>query len=191
MLKAYGVCAREWWQPYPVRQKFRCHRNGCLGCLTKMKLLEVDLDWEAVTDALVKSLRDTLSLLRTEHLPLPMDYQFEPDNPNRSSQAQWLKWLFVRSINNFNPVWQKAWECLQQDSQDKAEAAGSTLKHCLKVMSVLADPNAVADKMSNQEWRDKLPEISATLPRIIKQYIELADELAGYLPNQFEQFTQL
>lgn len=149
-----------------------------------------DLDWESITDALVKSLRDTLSLLRNERLPLPELYAFDPDNPTTSSQAKWLSG-FLFAHQQLQPTWQKAWECLQKDSADKAEEAGKTLRHCLKVMSVLADPDAVADKVDNQDWLAQLPEISATLPRILKQYSQLADELAGYLPNQFEQFTQL
>lgn len=148
-----------------------------------------ELDWESVTDALVKTLRDTLSILRNEELPYPEEYTFRPPDPKQSEQAEWLSgFLFAHQA--LQPIWQKSWECLQNDSMEKAEEAAKTLQHCLKVMSVLADPESLVDKVENTTLLNKLPEIAATLPRTIKQYIELANTLAGYLPNQFEQFTQ-
>lgn len=151
---------------------------------------EHDLDWESVTDALVKALRDTLSILRNDKLPYPKDYVFDPLEPQQSAQSHWLNgFLFAHQA--LQPVWQKSWECLQNDSLDKAEDAAKSLQHCLKVMSVLADPEAIVDKVENKHLTNKLPEIAKTLPRTIEQYIELANTLAGYLPNQFEQFTQI
>lgn len=149
-----------------------------------------ELDWEAVTDGLVKSLRDTLSVLRRDHSPYPQEYKFDLANPKGSAQAQWLSgFLFAHQA--LQPVWQNAWECLQNDSMDKAELAAKTLQHCLKVMSVLADPEAIVNTVDNQSLADKLPAIAETLPRTLKHYIELANTLAGFLPNQFEQFTQV
>ena len=149
----------------------------------------VELDWEAVTDALVKSLRDTLSVLRRDELPYPPEYKFNPDDARNSAQACWLRgFLFAHQA--LQPVWQKAWEQLQTNSLDEAEAAAKSLQHCLKVMSVLADPDMINNN-DGQTLTNNLPAIAKTLPRTLKQYIDLANNLASFLPNQFEQFTRL
>lgn len=145
--------------------------------------------WEIITDALVKALRDALSAMRAEQTLLPEDYQFDPQAVSTSSQAQWLTGLLF-SHQQLQPVWQQAWDQMFNHDESGADEAAGTLKHCLKVFSVMAEPNLVLTQEGQQELRDKLPAIGATVPRTLKQYVELANQLAEHLPNQFESFTQ-
>ena len=146
------------------------------------------VNWESITDALVKALRDTLSAMRANEPLLPDGYQLELEH-NDSQLSQWLTG-FLHAHQQLQPVWQDAWEHLQARSIDEAEAAAHTLTHCLKVFSALADPQALLSKTDSAELRAQLPEVAKTLPRAITQYRQLADRLAGHLPNQFESFTQ-
>ena len=153
---------------------------------------EIDqtLDWEQITDALVKTMRDTLACLREDIDLLPENYQFDPLNLDDSEQAQWLSG-FLFAHQRLQPVWQKAWENMQLNAVDKAESSATALQHSLKVMSVLACPSDVLAKTNDQALKDKLPDIAATLPRVLNQYVSLANQLSEFLPNQFEQFTQM
>ena len=36
-----------------------------------------------------------------------------------------------------------------------------------------------------------LPQLAAQLPAMLKEYVDLAGELAGVLPDQFETFVQM
>ncbi len=146
--------------------------------------------WELITDCLVRQLRDILSALRAGETLLPTSYQYEPAAGSKSSQAMWLQG-FLLAHQQLQPVWQNAWEHLQVQSDDAAAVeAANTLKHCLKVFSVLADPDNLTIKSEQQDFREQLPSIAKTLPRALNQYAQLANTLAGYLPNQFESFTQ-
>jgi uncharacterized protein len=151
---------------------------------------QADLDWEQITDALVKTLRDSLGRLREEKNILPESYVFDQANLDSSNQAQWLSG-FLFAHQQLQPVWQNAWEHMQAKSLDKAEESANMLQHSLKVMSVLAKPSDVLAQSGKPDLADKLPDIAATLPRVVSQYAELANSLAEFLPNQFEQFTQL
>ncbi|MBT0585265.1 UPF0149 family protein [Alteromonas oceanisediminis] len=146
------------------------------------------VDWEVLTDALVKALRDTLSLVRANEPLLPKQYCLELTLSD-SEQAQWLTG-FLYAHQQLQPVWQRAWEHLQTASIEEAETASHSLTHCLKVFSALADPQALLAKSDADTLRKNLPEVAKTLPRTLQQYRQLADRLAGYLPNQFESFTQ-
>lgn len=143
-------------------------------------------DWERITDCLIKTLRDTLALMKAGKTLIPKSYASPKAFNSHSDQAVWLTG-FLFAHQQLQPVWQAAWEYLEKSSQTQAETAASTLKHCLKMFSVLADPDAVTH---NDDVREQLPHIAKTLPRALSQYVALANELAGFLPNQFESFTE-
>lgn len=145
--------------------------------------------WETITDGLVKTLRDTLSAMRANENLLPRDYEFDSSALSNSRQARWLTGLLF-AHQQLQPVWQQAWDYMFEREESGAEEAADTLKHCLKVFSVMADPDLVLARDGQQGVRDRLPEIGATIPRALNQYIELANRLAEHLPNQFESFTQ-
>ncbi|WP_100643840.1 UPF0149 family protein [Alteromonas facilis] len=145
--------------------------------------------FEQITDALINQLRDTLAILRSDGSLLPGAYQFDGSAGIDSEQAQWLTG-FLFAHQQLQPVWQNAWDNMQTCKPNEAEDAAKTLRHCLKVFSVLADPEAIMAKDTDSDLIEQLPSIARTLPRAILQYSTLANTLASHLPNQFESFTQ-
>ena len=87
--------------------------------------------------------------------------------------------------------WQKAWDTMPETAQ---VAHSKTLQQCLSMMTTFADlPLAISKKSQEQQpaFISALPQLFLSLPSTIKRYVELSGQVASYLPNQFEQFTQL
>ena len=86
--------------------------------------------------------------------------------------------------------WQKAWERMPETAQVEHS---KTLQQCLSMMTTFADvPLAMSKKSPAQQaaFISALPQLFLSLPNTIERYVGLSDQVASYLPNQFEQFTQ-
>lgn len=62
------------------------------------------------------------------------------------------------------------------------------------MLTTFADiPLAISKKSPQQQpvFVAALPQLFLSLPGAIEQYVELSGQVAAYLPNQFEQFSQL
>lgn len=145
------------------------------------------LVFDQITEALINALRDTLANMREGKTLMPVSYGFNFSRGADAEQAQWLTG-FLFAHQQLQPLWQQAWELMQTSCVEQAEEASQQLRHCLKVFSVLADPASVAN--DDETLQQRLPAIAETLPRALGEYQTLADSLAGFLPNQFESFTQ-
>jgi len=86
--------------------------------------------------------------------------------------------------------WQKAWDTMPETAQ---VAHSKTLQQCLSMMTTFADvPLAISKKSPAQQpaFISALPQLFLSLPNTIERYVGLSGQVASYLPNQFEQFTQ-
>lgn len=141
---------------------------------------------DQLADCLMSELQTQLAQMRGKHaasnfLPHECGLQQAPDSP----LALWLQGvLFVHQ--QLQCLWQMAWDKLLEKNPDKADEYASDLKHILRLLTTFADVPLALEQSANPDLANQLPEIYAGLPRALNRYVSLADELAGYLPNQFE-----
>lgn len=86
--------------------------------------------------------------------------------------------------------WQKAWDTMPETAQ---VAHSKTLQQCLSMMTTFADvPLTISKKSPAQQpaFISALPQLFLSLSNTIERYVGLSGQVASYLPNQFEQFTQ-
>ena len=146
---------------------------------------------EAALEQLTKVLMDGLSqVLAAIH---QSDYTFcEAWNWDDSEYAMFAEFLQgVLLVHQAQEKqWQKAWDTMPETAQ---VAHSKTLQQCLSMMTTFADvPLAMSKKSPAQQpaFITALPQLFLSLPNTIERYVGLSDQVASYLPNQFEQFTQ-
>ena len=143
---------------------------------------------------LTKSLMDTLAqVLAAIH---QADFSFCQDWSRGESweePADYTEFLqgVLLTHQAQEPQWLKAWATMPEEAQ---ATHSKTLQHCLSMLTTFADiPLAISKKSPQQQpvFVAALPQLFLSLPRAIEQYAELSGQVAAYLPNQFEQFSQL
>lgn len=148
-----------------------------------------DKSLDDLADQLMACLTSALDVQRQPDKPLlPENCVFGQD-PN-SPLAQWLGGLLF-SHQQLEPIWQQAWQRgLQQQPQAMPELQRQ-LAHCITMFSTFANvPLAVqqAREKGNGALEQKLPQIYLSLPKTLRQYVDLSGKMIEFLPDQFEQF---
>lgn len=175
----------EQWMPWLIRN-------------SSDHLINHQVDFLA--EALMNSLRAHLSCMRAGDVGLPQCCRFDSqaqDNPSFQLVC-WLKGVLI-GHQQLEAVWQNAWirlgkkEANGEHQYMGKEAPEKRLTRCLKLFSTLADVELALSQRTQaqaQSLRDNLPSLCEQLPSLLKEYIELAGELATALPNQFEMFNK-
>ena len=172
----------ERWMPWLIEQN-----------TTQLSLSAAHAD--VLADALMGGLRAHLNRMRLDTSLLP-DYLPAAGLSDTVSQAisAWLSGL-VAAHRHLEPVWGTAWQNLQQTETltPGQEDPSLRLRRCLKLFTTLADPQLALAQRSETEaahLNNSWPSLLAHLPGMLKEYVALAGELAGALPNQFEMFSK-
>lgn len=135
-----------------------------------------------ISDKLFVYFKHCLSQMHTNTVKLPDYAKFELDN--YSALQQWCTGLLTAHSAR-EKFWQGAWEKMQKKAPELAPTMAKDLRHCLDMFTTFAEPEKV-----NEKIRMQLPLISKSLHLTLANYVSLSGELAAYLPNQFESFTQ-
>ncbi|GAB3013031.1 UPF0149 family protein [Bowmanella dokdonensis] len=146
---------------------------------------------DSLTGLLMDCFKLQLQAMRDEQLALPPNCRYHGGLTLDEPMSQWFSGCLL-AHQHLQDRWQKAWQAMQRQKPDRAPEAAKDLSHLLRLFSTFANiPLALeqAVERGNPELEHQLPAIAETLPRALKQYVDLAGELAAYLPNQFETFT--
>lgn len=147
---------------------------------------------DALADCLMDELKRQLSHMRslTQQDSYQLDYHFPQDNQVTNPLSQWLTGLLF-AHQQLQPVWQGAWQQMQEKMLEDVQQHQKDLRHCLSMFSTFADmPLAIrqASEKGNPALAEQLPIIFNSLPLALAKYIKLSGKLVNYLPDQFEQF---
>ncbi|GGW92988.1 UPF0149 family protein [Alteromonas halophila] len=168
----------ERWMPWLIR-----------GSETSLRSDDVDI----IADTLMTCLRDHLALMRNEQVGLPADCEWarEKEGGIPAQVSQWLTGALL-AHQHVEGDWQRAWDDAA-DTDEQAESRAVRLKRALRLFTTLSD-TAMALKARNEaqamQLKENLPLLWRQLPAQLADYVALAGELAGLLPNQFETFVQ-
>ncbi|WP_334031931.1 UPF0149 family protein [Alteromonas sp. P256] len=163
----------------------------------------VDSDVDILADTLMNGLRSHLDYMRQGRIALPpycycVDAIESNDDTKRPSDAlsQWLTGLLYVH-KNVESVWQNAWQ--QAEKKERNAETGSSeppearLTRCLKMFSTLANIELAYQQRRVEQvaqLSENLPLLIQQLPALLKDYTNLAGDLACALPNQFETFSK-
>nr|WP_246261214.1 UPF0149 family protein [Alteromonas ponticola] len=147
-----------------------------------------------LADAMMFTLRDSLKLMRDGKTLLPEYVVWADEKPLRVDAEQWLSGLLM-GHQSVEGCWQQAWHRASQNNLQLSndEPPAKRLTRCLKFFSSLADVELALLARSKEQasaFREKVPALYGQLPRMLSEYVSLADELAQSLPNQFETFSK-
>lgn len=137
------------------------------------------------------SLRDSLSAMRDQRSVLPVECIWSDDKASRRPLELWLTGILM-GHKKVEPIWSSCWDSFKGDV-DQQEVMAADLTRCLKLFSSLANVDLTLQSATPEkakEFRQNCPLLAKQLPGVLKNYIEIAGELAGHLPNQFETFVQ-
>lgn len=168
----------ERWMPWLIRSGQGSLRSG---------------DVDIIADHLMGCLRQHLDAMRNEKVALPPACRWK----KAASQAvpatlsRWLKGLLA-AHHYVETDWQKVWD-ESGASETDAAARADRLKRALRLFSTLADVDMALRARTPEQavtLQENLPLLWRQLPEQLGDYVRLAGELAGMLPNQFETFQQ-
>jgi len=145
---------------------------------------------DAISDVLFAHFKACLAKMHDNALSLPSYATYQHNE--HYALSQWCEGLLMAHAAN-EKCWQGAWNKMQQQNPEAAPAMAKDLKHCLLMFSTFAQPTkaiAEAARKGDSALAEKLPLIAKSLSTTLSQYVDIAGELAGYLPNQFETFKQ-
>jgi uncharacterized protein len=135
-------------------------------------------------------LKDTLAEQKGSGVTfLPVEATYASVKSADGFAARWLQGLLF-AHQQLEPIWQSAWQGMQQKQPDKAPKRGKDLQHCLSLFTTFADLPFALQNQADDTFEKKLPDIFATLPRALTRYLSLSEALVPYLPDQFEQIIQ-
>lgn len=142
---------------------------------------------DKLADGLVSQLQWQLKIIKDEQRYLPEACVWSKDKNKCVVVQQWLQGvLFAHS--QLEDVWFNAWQ--KADIGD----AESRLARCLKSFSILANTELAMSGL-NEKKRDalteNLPILAKQLESLLNDYVNLAGELAAYLPGQFEMYSEI
>ena len=159
----------------------------------------IDKDVDKLADTLMNGLRAHLDVMRNEALSLSPDFLLATNTQSgvRPSKAlvEWLNGL-LQGHKHVEPVWQSAWDRFAKQSAALAEQSESPevrLARCLKLFSTLANVELALQYRNEKQTAQleaNLEMLIKQVPSMLRDYIQLAGELADALPNQFETFVK-
>jgi len=142
---------------------------------------------DKLADGLVSQLQWQLKIIKDGQCFLPAACVWSENKEKRSTLQQWLQGvLFAHS--QLEEVWFNAW---QKADINEAE---SRLARCLKCFSVLANTDLAMSGLDENKQRaltENLPILAKQLEPLLKDYVNLAGELAASLPGQFEMYSEI
>jgi uncharacterized protein len=156
---------------------------------------------DAIADILFENVKTCLSQMHTETLTLPAYAVYntqdnatvvDKESDENHALAQWCQGVLMAHSAR-EKFWQGAWDKMQQQAPNKAPKLAKDLKHCLMMFTTFAEPQKAiqqAEQKGDAEFVNKLPLIAKSLEQTLLTYVAISGELAKYLPNQFETFTQ-
>ncbi|MEP4890633.1 MAG: UPF0149 family protein [Aliiglaciecola sp.] len=146
-----------------------------------------------IAEVLMGSLQHELANMRENHIDYPDKGLPLPDDLNENiAVSQWLQGVLT-GHKHLEPVWQGCWQQVEEQQPEKLNDFQRDLKHCLLMFSSFANiPMALeqAKRVNNRKLLENLPKIYASLPAALKTYVDLSGQLAKFLPDQFETFSQ-
>lgn len=150
-------------------------------------------DVDTIADHLMGCLRAHLDAMRHEQVALPSGCRWSKDAGPAipANLSRWLKGLLA-AHHHVEADWQKVWE-ESAVSEDHAASRADRLKRSLRLFSTLADVELALRARTPEQTatlQENLPLLWRQLPGQLNDYVRLAGELAGLLPNQFETFLQ-
>lgn len=135
--------------------------------------------------------KSALAAMKDNTLQLP-DYAVYKDPKSSYALAQYCAGLMM-AHQSTEKEWGTAWKRMQNAAPEKSPQLSKDLQHCLLVFSSFADPTLAIEQATargEQSLEVKLPLIAQSLQATLLQYVSISGQLAAYLPNQFETFTQ-
>lgn len=180
----FSVCAApeipmpDTWLPWAFSQ------HGQLSC---------DEDANKIADVLMNALQEQLREMSAESFDYPMQNNVLPASPSiEMPVSRWLKGVLL-GHGQLESLWQDCWQQVQKKQPEKLPKLQTDLKHCLMMFSTFANvPMALAQakRVGNTKLLDNIDTIFKSLPAALKTYVDIAGELAQFLPDQFETFVQ-
>ncbi len=147
-------------------------------------------DVDTIADKLMGCLREHLDAMRQDQVSLPPPCKWRRETDTVPAElCDWLRGL-LSAHQHVESDWQKAWDNPGTDDAIR-ESRSQRLTRSLRLFSTLADIElALASRTPEQasELKENLPLLWRQLPQQLNDYVSLAGELAGMLPNQFETF---
>lgn len=147
---------------------------------------------DKLTAILMAMLQQQLAQMRDGKISLPGHYTLDWDSTAQSDCE-----LFMQGVTmghgHLQQIWQTCWQQLADKAPDKLPKMQKDLKHCLLMFSTFANIKLALDQAQdrgNELLLSKLDSIFLQLPDALQTYVDLAGQLASYLPEQFESFEQ-
>lgn len=145
---------------------------------------------DPLAQVLMSSFKQQLSAMRLQGPYMPDACQYHEGITLDDPLSQWMSGCLL-GHQHLQDIWRHAWQRMQQAAPHKAPQAAKDLAHLLRLFSTFANvPLALqqAHSRGQTDLRGQLPAIAQTLPRALNQYVDLAGDLATFLPDQFETF---
>ncbi|MDC0601437.1 UPF0149 family protein [Aliiglaciecola sp.] len=146
-----------------------------------------------IADALMIALQEQLREISAETFDYPMKSEALPKQPSKELPvSRWLKGL-VFGHSQLEQLWESCWQQVASQQSDKLPKLQTNLKHCLMMFTTFANvPLALeqAKRVGNTKLVENIDTIFKSLPSALKTYVDIAGELAQFLPDQFETFVQ-
>ncbi len=143
-----------------------------------------------ITDMMFAYFKQILKQINQETYQPPQYLVY--DDANKENLARWCTGVLTAHSAQ-EKVWQHAWQKMQQQAPETAPKLAKDLQHCLLMFTTFAEPDkaTISNKQDcNEDPQKVLPKIAKSLPITVQTYLNIAGELAGFLPNQFETFSQ-
>ncbi|MDT0595501.1 UPF0149 family protein [Glaciecola petra] len=181
-----GACAcpeiplPDVWMPWVIKQH---------------KQIESPEQVERISDVLFAFFKARLADMHNDTVKLPeyarVAKEMPYDKKDYRALSLWAQGLLMAHSAR-EAYWQNAWDKMQQQVPDKAPVLAKDLSHCLLMFSTFADPQKTiseATKKGDKQLLEKLPIIAQSLQKALEKYVAISGQLAQYLPNQFETFS--
>lgn len=147
---------------------------------------------DQLATGLMDGLRNHLANMRDGHILLQTDYAWSENPAERQAYEAFLTGL-LHGHQRLEATWSKVWRLAEEKEQSLEESMATRLSRCLKYFSTMANTQLTLSTMSNEkrpEFERNLPVLAQQRNKMLKEYVDLADQLASFLPNQFETFKQ-
>lgn len=154
--------------------------------------LASEAEAEKLTEVLLAVFKEHLRSMKDSSASLPTDCVMPNKNQSGGPLAHWMTGLLT-GHSEFETLWHQSWELMLQQNPNSAPQLKKELTHCLSMFSTFANvPLAIeqAKQQGNEQLEPNLEKIFLALPKALDLYVQLSGNLAQYLPNQFESFTQ-
>lgn len=155
---------------------------------------------DIIGDGLLDGLRVTLAAMRDDKVQDCFCYDW------REQQQLVERWLtgLLAGHQLVEPTWRAAWQAAgkhEQHSDNDTDCASDTphdpaktLTRCLKYFSTFANFELALksrDAQQRMALQQNIDGMLSLMPAMLREYVNLANDLANYLPNQFETYQAL